>query len=182
MAVKVQVQDQQVTISVVRDIEKTRPYLQEKSTTQNGIVVPDAGYDGLSQVNVDVQLDAVMQIKKVTENGLVFPDEGYDGLRRVEVDVYTPPVLQEKEVTENGEVLPDEGYDGLSKVIVNIETGSDSGDGSGDGTGDSSGSEPMLQDATFTENGTYYPDEGYDGFSSVTVEVETYEDGNEVLY
>lgn len=32
-------------------------------------------------------------------------------------------------------------------------------------------SEPLLQDITINENGSYLPENGYDGFSSVTVEV-----------
>lgn len=33
---------------------------------------------------------------------------------------------------------------------------------------------PVLTDKEFTENGTYIPDDGYDGFSSVTVNIEEY--------
>ena len=32
-----------------------QPTLQQKTATENGVVTPDTGYDGLSQVNVDVQ-------------------------------------------------------------------------------------------------------------------------------
>ena len=35
------------------------------------------------------------------------------------------------------------------------------------------GNEPVLQNKTITENGTYTADSGYDGLGSVTVEVES---------
>lgn len=38
-------------------------------------------------------------------------------------------------------------------------------------TSESQPSEPILEDATFEENGTYTPSEGYDGFREVTVNV-----------
>lgn len=69
--------------------------LQEKYVTENGEVIPDPGYDGLSKVTVNVE-----------SNGGV-----------------TEINLQEKTVTENGVVTPDPGYDGLSKVIVNVTVG-----------------------------------------------------------
>ena len=44
-------------------------------------------------------------------------------------------------------------------------------DGISVGSGEGS-SNPILQEITITKNGTYLPDEGYDGFSEVTVAFE----------
>ena len=63
------------------------PVLQEKTVTENGDVVPDEDYDGLSKVTVNVLPS--LQEKTVTENGTVTADAGYYGLGKVTVDVET---------------------------------------------------------------------------------------------
>lgn len=83
-------------------------------------------------------------------------------------DTYTPgqmagaiealpdaPVLVTKTITANGEYDPgDDNADGYSGVTVNVPS-----------------SQPNLQSKTVTENGTVLPDAGYDGLSSVVVNV-----------
>ena len=83
-------------------------------------------------------------------------------------DTYTPgqmagaianlpdvPVLVAKTITANGEYDPeDDNADGYSAVTVNVP-----------------GSQPNLQSKTATDNGTVLPDAGYDGLSSVIVNV-----------
>ena len=91
------------------------------------------------------------------------------------------PKLQEKTITANGEYTPDEGYDGFSKVSVNVPTGGgqDPTDPSDpvDPDNPSNPDDPVqpdqteLQEKTFTANGAYTPDEGYDGFNKVIVNV-----------
>ena len=70
------------------------------------------------------------------------------------------PNLQEKTVTPSNSsqtITPDTDYDGLSKV--NVEAIPDEY------------IIPNLQEKEITENGEYVADEGYDGFSKVTVNV-----------
>lgn len=102
--------------------------LQSKTATENGRVTPDEGFDGLSEVNINVECPTCPEptLKTLTalENGVYEPSDA-DGYNKVIVNVEHPaPILQTKTVTENGIVVPDEGYEGLDKVIVDVQSGS----------------------------------------------------------
>lgn len=70
------------------------------------------------------------------------------------IDIYYEDLSEGKIV-----ISPDGGYNGFSDVVFKV-------------IGDSGGSgDARLQDKTFTSNGTYTADSGYDGLSTVTVSV-----------
>ena len=142
--------------------------LQEKSVeyTQNAeyVVSPDAGYDGLSKVNVSVDLvvPTVQNSKTVniTKNGstTVKPDTAYDAVKQVVVNTNIP--LQEKQVNvllsePTTVVLPDTGYTGITKLTVNHS--------------------PVEANTAYTanKNGSYTirPSEGFDATTSVNLTV-----------
>lgn len=142
--------------------------LQEKSVeyTQNAeyVVSPDAGYDGLSKVNVSVDLvvPTVQNSKTVniTKNGstTVKPDTGYDAVEQVVVNTNIP--LQEKQVdvllSEPTTVItPDTGYEGITKLTVTHS--------------------PVEANTAYTANAngsyTIHPSEGYDATTSVNLTV-----------
>lgn len=143
--------------------------LQEKSVeyTQNKEyeVIPDSGYDGLSKVNVsvDVVVPTVQNTKtvEITSNGetTIKPDSDYDVLEEVKVNTNIP--LQEKTVDvllsdTSTEILPDSGFTGITKLTVNHS--------------------PVESNTEFTatKNGKYTitPSEGYDATTSVNLNVE----------
>lgn len=143
---------------------------QEKSVeyTENNDyqVLPDEGFDGMSKVNVsvDVAVPTVQNSKTVniTANGTqtISPDSGYDVVEQVVVNTNVQPRLQEKTVdvlltdtTTN--IQPDSGFDGMSSVTVNHS--------------------PVESNTAYTatSNGSYtiHPSEGFDATTSVNLTV-----------
>lgn len=144
--------------------------LQEKSVeyTENNDyqVLPDEGFDGMTKVNVsvDVAVPTVQNSKTVNINTngtkTISPDADYDVVEQVVVNTNVQPKLQEKTVdvllgqtTTN--IRPDSGFDGMSSVNVNHP--------------------PVESNTAYTatSNGSYtiHPSEGFDATTSVNLTV-----------
>lgn len=131
------------------------PTLQTKTvspSTSSQLIVPDAGFDALSQVTVNA---APLQAKTATigsSQTIIKPDSGQYGLSQVTVPA---AALQSKTVTPSSSyqtITPSSGYYGLSSVGV---------------------SAVALQSKTVApapNSQTITPDSGYIGLSSVRLE------------
>lgn len=130
------------------------PTLQTKTvspSTSSQLIVPDAGFDALSQVTVNA---APLQAKTATigsSQTIIKPDSGQYGLSQVTVPA---AALQSKTVTPSTSyqtITPSSGYYGLSSVGV---------------------SAVALQSKTVEpskETQIVTPDSGYQGLSAVTI-------------
>jgi len=120
---------------VVVNVPTPTPDLQFKSELYraNGLysVSPDSGYDGLSSVDVEVNLPIEpSKTQTITQNGTVTisPDSGFDAMEEAVVTVNVPAggnVQTYKQATfsQNGyfQVTPDSGYDSIATVGVAVE-------------------------------------------------------------
>ena len=138
---------------VTVNVPAPAPILQEKTatpTTTAQNIVPDGGYDGLS----NVQISAIQtETKTVTPTASAQDVTPTSGKYFSKVTVNAVPI-EEKTATSNGEVTPSSGKF-LSKVIVNVPA-----------------TAPQLQEKTVTptkSSQSITPDSNYDGLSKITV-------------
>lgn len=112
-------------LATIQRVVEADPNLQAKIASKNGMVTPDSGFDGLSLVNVNVQLP--LQEKTTTQNGEVVADAEYYGLSKVNVDVPAPP-LSKRTIRVNGIYnAENEGLNGYSEVVVDVPDNSGGG-------------------------------------------------------
>lgn len=169
--------------------------------TENGTYTPDANYSGFNSFTVSVPQPSIQSNKQVTltNNSTVTirPDNNYDALDKITITTNVPTtdttinnqnVNSNNVITSNGFYAPDNQHTGFNAFTVAIPLQRDKNINVNGKQGQTivwtpdtgyAGFEkttitvipPALQTKTITRNGTYHPDDHYDGFSSVTVNV-----------
>lgn len=170
------------------NVQNKETVLESLSVTDNGTYTPESGVDGYNSVSVNVPKERHnVTSKSITSNG-VYNSDGDEVWNSVDVNVpERVPVLDSLNVTDNGTYTPEIGVDGYDRVTVNVlkehhnvVSKSITANGVYNSTGDEvwnrvdvnvPSREPVLETLNITENGTYTPSSGVDGYNSVTVNV-----------
>ena len=90
---------------------KTVSVTKNNATTT---IVPDEGYDGISsvdvEVNVPIQDKKTVEITSTTGTTTIVPDEGYDGMKEVELNINatTPQVLYKGQTLKDQTIIVDD--------------------------------------------------------------------------
>ena len=181
--------------SVIVNVPQREPVLKSLSVNDNGTYTPSSGVDGYNSVDVNVPKEhhnvvsksitangtynsdgddvwnsvdvnvpervPVLESLSVTENGIYNAPSTIDGYNTVEVNVQQKTFNKTsltKEYTANGQysIATPDGYDGISDVNLTVNVPS---------------REPVVESLSVTDNGTYTPESGVDGYNSVSVNV-----------
>ena len=162
---------------------------QDKTITANGIYTPDEGYTGFGTVTVDINTVNNTDIT-ITTNGTYTPSAPYTGFGTVKVDVSSKlSTLSVTPKTTAQTLTPAAGMLGFNKVNVSAVTSAIDSNIKAENIkqgvtilGVTGTAIPAtLQTKTITDVGTFYPDAGYSGFSSVTVDMAWVEEALQAL-
>ena len=145
------------------NVPERQPVLESLSITDNGTYTPESGVDGYNSVSVNVPKEHHnVTSKSITTNG-TYNSTGDEVWNSVEVNV-PEKTFNTKSITRtytaNGQysIATPDGYDGISDVSVNVNVPE---------------RQPVLESLSVTDNGTYTPSAGVDGYNSVTVNVQS---------
>lgn len=164
-------------------IAEQKAKLDSSTFTANGTYTREDGWNEIT-VDIDTINNQNKTVDSSTKSQIVSPDQGYTGLGQVVVNPYTLD-SSTLEITTNGQYTVTSTADGLSRVDVSvgIDTQSyyDSGYSAGETAGIAEGiaqQKAKLDSSTFTENGTYTRE---DGWNSITVDINTVNNQNKTV-
>lgn len=182
------VTDDTVTMDVdldeyeIIDLTNLDGNLQDKVITQNGEYTYDAGYTGLRNVTVALDIDEKPDV--ITRDGVyISSDDNLGGYNKVVVEYDI--TNQDKTITQNGTYTKDSGYDGLGTVTVALPLDSKTIEHNGVYNASSDNLEGFTsvnvqvpidaKPAVITRNGTYSASaDNLDGYSSVQVNYDSH--------
>lgn len=106
--------------SVINDLS-TGGNMSTLSVSENGTYYPETGYDGFSEVSVNV-IPNLGYDYVFSSNGFYNPEDyGYDGFAKIGVSVPSPQFVTDSlSVSVNGTYTPGQGVDGFSQVVVDV--------------------------------------------------------------
>jgi hypothetical protein len=174
------------------NVPSKEPVLDTLSVTKNGKYTPSSGVDGYDEVNVNIP-EPVLDDLSITANGKYTPPTGTDGYNSITVKV-PEPVLDDLTITANGTYIPSGNTDGYDKVVVNVPSSGITPTGTLNITTNGTHnvynyasakvnvptSDPVLRTISITENGTYTPPSGVDGYKQIDVNVDVLPDDVEL--
>lgn len=151
-------------VSISVQVAGTPATVQAKSVSYNTngeyTVTPDQGYDGLSSVDISVNVPTpapVLQSKTVdssTESQSVAPDQGYDGLSQVTVNPYTVE-SDSSTLTQNGTYsFTPQSADALSSVTIDVSVDGQVINNQNKTVNPSTNSQSVTADSGYTGLGT----------------------------
>lgn len=160
-------------------IAEQKAKLDSSTLTINGTYTREDGWNEIT-VDVDTVNNQNKTVDSSTNSQTLSPDQGYTGLGQVVVNPYTLD-SSTLEITTNGQYAVTSTADGLSRVDVSVGIDTQSYYDAGYSAGETAGiaeQKAKLDSSTFTENGTYTRE---DGWNEITVDIDTVNNQNKTV-